>query len=212
MSDITVVELGRQPFQQVWELQRQLQQQLIAEAIGEHLLLCEHEPVITLGTSAKPHNILVDEQLLRQKGISLFKVERGGDVTYHGPGQIVAYPILNLNSRKRDIGWYLRELEDCVIKTLADFDIPAHGICGKTGVWINEKKKICSIGVRISRWRTMHGLALNVSEECLAGFSLINPCGFTDIEVSCMQKEAPHQAISVQGVAQIFLRHFKQAF
>lgn len=211
-QEIEILTLGLKPYAEVWELQRKLQKQLIAGETREHLLICEHYPVITLGTSAKTHNVLADQSVLQQQGVELFKIERGGDVTYHGPGQLVAYPILNLNIRKRDIGWYLRSLEQSVINCLSDFGLASQGICGKTGVWLSPEKKICSIGVRISRWCTMHGLALNVTEQSLKGFSLINPCGFTDIEVTCMQKELQGRQFSIGEVSSRFCHHFGQIF
>ena len=194
-----VLNLGLRPYTEVWELQKQLQSELIAGAGQETLIICEHTPVVTLGASAEEQNLLFPIPALNERGIEVIKVERGGDVTYHGPGQLVMYPIMDLRRRRQDVGWYIRSLEDVIIRTLAHFGITGMRVNGKPGVWTaaNEEggifhgRKIASIGVRISRWCTMHGMALNV-QGCEGGFSVINPCGFTGIEISTMKQEAGH--------------------
>jgi len=158
-----------------------------------------------LGRSAKPGNVLYSTEQLLAKGVSIFEVERGGDVTFHGPGQMVLYPIINLASRHRDVGWYMRTLEQIVVDALQPLGITGLQVPGRTGVWTHGAEtdiqinglgrdtgtpnaKIASIGVRISRWCTMHGLALNVADN-REGFALINPCGFCDIQVTSVEQE-----------------------
>lgn len=189
-------DLGKIDYQSAWDYQKKLQRGLIDGTGEETLLLCEHLPVITVGKSGKSDNILLSTEELKQKNVSLFEIERGGDVTYHGLGQIVGYPILNLNHYKRDVGWYLRKLEEIIIESLREFDIDAVRFPDRTGVWTRHtddgrflaERKIASIGVRLSRWCTMHGFSLNVM-NCSEGFALINPCGFTDIRVTSIEEE-----------------------
>lgn len=157
-----------------------------------YLLFCEHPHVFTLGKSGKEENILVDKSELEQGHISFYKINRGGDITYHGPGQIVGYPILDLEQYGLQIKEYIHKLEETIIQTLAHFKIPADRFPGATGVWIEtnnpqKTKKICAIGVKASRYITMHGFALNVKPD-LNFFEKINPCGFTDKGVISMEK------------------------
>ena len=192
-SALAIARLGRQPYQKVWELQRKLQTDLIAGCGQETLIVCEHAPVITLGRSGKRDNLLLPEAKLNELGIAVLDTERGGDVTFHGPGQLVAYPILDLRFRKRDVNWYIRSLEEVVILTLASFRIEGKRVNGRAGVWIDDQdnpqqpQKVACVGVRISRWCTMHGVALN-AWDCSRGFSLINPCGYRDIEVTSIEQ------------------------
>lgn len=157
-----------------------------------YLIFCEHLHVYTLGKSGEPENLLLDEAGLKEKQASYYKINRGGDITYHGPGQIVGYPILDLDNFFTDIHLYLRTLEEAVILTLADYGIPSGRYPGFTGVWLdadNDKaRKICALGVRCSRWVTMHGFALNVNTD-LDYFGNIVPCGIDDKAVTSMQKE-----------------------
>jgi len=218
-TSLKVLNLGLKPYSEVWELQKQLQQELISGTAQETLIICQHNPVITLGTSADSSNILVNEAILKEKSVELFKIERGGDVTFHGPGQLVAYPILNLNNHRRDVDWYLRTLEAVIIQTLKVFDIEGYRITGKTGVWIHphddtssdaqRERKIASIGVRLSRWCSMHGLALNI-KDCSAGFSLINPCGFNDIVSTSIEQEGiiANHALVETGLVSTFKELF----
>jgi len=219
MSTLEVIDLGLRSYSSVWDFQKARQQALIQKAVGPALIICEHNPVITLGRSAKPGNVLMAQQKLQELGVELFKVERGGDVTYHGPGQLVAYPVIDLSGHKRDIGWYLRSLEQVIITTLQSFDITGLRYPERTGVWTGDrgddkrdagKKKIASIGVRLSRWCTLHGLSLNIS-DCSEGFSLINPCGFQDIEVTSIQQESS-VTNDISSVASILVANFADAF
>ena len=216
--------LGRSPFEEVWQLQKDLHAQVVNHSGPEVLLLCEHFPIITMGTSARVENILAGSEALAAQGITCLKVERGGDVTYHGPGQLVGYPILDLRQRKRDVGWYMRSLEEVIIQTLADFHIESERVCGRTGVWtqVTENdnefrgKKIASMGIRISRWCTYHGFALNVTRECEGGFSHIHPCGMRDIAISSMEQELAQQIIgstlSISQVARVVIEKFFMVF
>ncbi|MEQ7798513.1 lipoyl(octanoyl) transferase LipB [Pedobacter sp. ASV1-7] len=157
-----------------------------------YLIFCEHPHVYTLGKSGKPENLLLDDQSLQEKEATYYKINRGGDITYHGPGQIVGYPILDLDNFFTDIHLYLRMLEEAVILTLADYGITAGRYPGFTGVWLdaeNEKaRKICAMGVRCSRWVTMHGFAFNVNTD-LDYFKNIVPCGIDDKDVTSMERE-----------------------
>ncbi len=208
--EIEVVELGLCPYKDAWELQKLLHQELISGRGSERIITCEHPPVITCGKSTKTGNLLIDESALSAKGFELFRIERGGDITCHEPGQLVVYPILDLNRRKRDVSWYMRLLEKIIIETLADFSVEANQISGKTGVWIDAHTKIASIGVRLSRWCSMHGLALNVCND-LTGFSLINPCGFTDIKMTSLSKELGRtgESVEVEDVRRKLLAHMQ---
>ncbi len=161
-----------------------------ADAIENVLLLCEHPHVITLGRNARRENLLVSEHVLRQKGVEFYESSRGGDITYHGPGQVVGYPILNLGAIRRDVVWYVRMLEEAMIRATAEFGITANRIAGKTGIWVqreNSEEKLGAIGVHISRWVTSHGLAYNVSTD-LRFFDLIVPCGITGCRATSLEK------------------------
>ncbi len=158
-----------------------------------YFLLCEHPPVYTLGKSGKIENLLINEASMQEKGIQFFKINRGGDITFHGPGQIVGYPIIDLEKLYTDIGRYLRELEEVIILTLAEYGIKGERSKGETGVWMEpgitgKERKICAMGVRCSRWITMHGFALNVNTN-LGYFGNIIPCGIVDKQVTSMEKE-----------------------
>ena len=180
-----------------------------------HLILVEHPPVYTLGKSGKRSHILWDDNMLQEKGISFFSINRGGDITYHGPGQCVGYPILDLNQFYTDIHRYLRDLEEVIIRTLADFGIESGRVDGLTGVWIDgshpdKARKICAMGIRASRWVTMHGWALNVNTN-LSHFEGIIPCGIDDKAVTSMQKELG-QSVSMEDVKAKLLTHFAITF
>src|SRR5207253_781752 len=157
-----------------------------ADAIEDLLLFCQHPHVITQGRNGKRENLLVSEHLLRQKGVEFFETSRGGDITYHGPGQIVGYPILNLGAIRRDVVWYVRMLEEAMIRATAEFGITAGREPGKTGVWV-QAGKLAAIGVHISRWVSSHGFAYNVSTD-LRNFDLIVPCGMADRQATSLEK------------------------
>lgn len=160
---------------------------------SDTLIVCSHPPVITIGRSGSIDNLLISAEQLRAEGIELFEIERGGDITYHGPEQVILYPIINLAIKRRDVGWYMRTLEEVVIKSLADFGVIGTRIEGKTGVWIVDKsgeapRKISSIGVRLSRWCSMHGVAVNIL-PCVQQFKFIHPCGMPGTVITSVFEE-----------------------
>jgi len=209
-----ILNLGLKPYREVWELQKTLQADLIAGQGAETILTCEHLPVITAGRSAVPQNLLTPPAKLKELGIDLVYVERGGDFTYHGPGQLVVYPILDLRMRRRDVAWYMRLLEEVIIKSLAWFELPAFRLKGQTGVWTqvvendrdSKARKIAALGVRISHWCTMHGFSLNVL-NCLDGFIHINPCGLQSSSVTSMQHEK-QKAFKLHEVRKVVIKNF----
>jgi lipoate-protein ligase B len=187
---LQIVDLGLLPYADAWELQKRAVAARKAGAIEDVLLFCEHPHVITLGRSGKRAHLLASEKVLRQKGVEYFETTRGGDITYHGPGQIVGYPILNLGTIKRDVVWYVRMLEEAMIRATAEFGIEGHREAGKTGIWVggdSEAEKLAAIGVHISRWVTSHGFAYNVATD-LRYFDLIVPCGIWDRKTTSLEK------------------------
>ncbi len=184
------VDLGLIPYAEAYALQKRI---VVARKLGlidDVLIFCEHPHVITQGRNGKREHLLASENVLRQKGVEFFETSRGGDVTYHGPGQIVAYPILNLGAIRRDVVWYVRQLEEAMIRTTAEFGIGAAREAGKTGVWVGQGKaseKLATIGIHISRWVTSHGLAYNVATD-LRNFDLIVPCGIADRKATSLEK------------------------
>jgi lipoyl(octanoyl) transferase len=199
MKELLVVELGVVEYGAAWELQRRVVAARKAGSIPDVLLLCEHPHVITLGRSGKIDHLRAPDELLRRMGVSFFETNRGGDITYHGPGQLVGYPILNLAEIRRDVAWYVRGLEEAMIRATSEFGIASHRVAGRTGVWVDvaaqkgadevqevkdvedvkeiqDEEKLAAIGVHISRWVTSHGFAYNVSTD-LRYFDLIVPCG-----------------------------------
>jgi lipoate-protein ligase B len=181
---IAVVRLGRSEYRGCWELQRCLQERRAAGDISDVLLLTEHNPVITLGTTANANHLLASADLLSREGIDVVVLDRGGDVTFHGPGQLVAYPVFDLTQLRPDLHWYLRQLEGLVIGGLAAFGVRASRVEGYTGVWVGEEK-ICAIGINVRRWITMHGFALNVNTD-LSFFRHIIPCGIAERGVTSL--------------------------
>lgn len=162
-------------------------------AASDTLIVCSHPPVITIGRSGSIDNLLISAEQLRAEGIELFEIERGGDITYHGPEQVILYPIINLAKKRRDVGWYMRTLEEVVIKTLSQFGVIGARIEGKTGVWIvptsgEPPRKISSIGVRLSRWCSMHGVAVNIL-PCVQQFKFIHPCGMPGTVITSVFEE-----------------------
>ena len=190
MTEALQVDLGLIGYAEAWELQKRVVAARKADAIEDVLLFCEHPHVITLGRSGKRENLLASEHVLRQKGVEFHASDRGGDVTYHGPGQIVGYPILNLGAIRRDVVWYVRMLEEAMIRATTEFGITAERVAGKTGIWVrvgSTEEKLAAIGVRISRWVTSHGFAYNVSTD-LRNFDLIVPCGIADRKATSLEK------------------------
>jgi lipoyl(octanoyl) transferase len=190
-----------------------LQEQLVAErqrgAIPDTLLLLEHDPVFTLGRNARRENLLLPEAELRARGFELFESGRGGDVTYHGPGQIVGYPILDLGPDRRDVHRYVRDLEETMIRSCAEFGVAAGRVAGRTGCWVGNEK-IGAIGVRIARWVTSHGFAFNVAGD-LRPFSLIVPCGIRDAGVTSLSRLLRRE-VAPTGVAAALARQLAAVF
>jgi lipoyl(octanoyl) transferase len=201
---IQVVDLGLIPYLDALALQRAAAAARLAGTIPDVLLLCEHPPVVTLGRSAKAGNLTTTPATLTARGVEVHEVERGGDVTFHGPGQLVGYPILDLAGYRKDLHWYLRQLERVLISALAHFDIPAEQRPGLTGVWTSGRK-IASIGVHARSWVTWHGFALNVTTD-LSYFDLMVPCGITGVEMTSIARERPDAAVELTQ------RHLVTAF
>ncbi|MGA2946746.1 MAG: lipoyl(octanoyl) transferase LipB [Candidatus Sulfotelmatobacter sp.] len=218
---ISVVQLGTVDYATGLRLQQELVDLRKAEKIGDVLLLLEHSPVITLGRNAKAANVIASTELLAQRGVELFECDRGGDVTFHGPGQIVGYPIFDLrgfatpDGKRKTLGAveFVRRLEEVLIRTCADFAIATNRIASLTGVWTNHEAaqaKIAAIGVHISRLVTSHGFALNVNPD-LSFFNLIIPCGITSKPVTSMQHELGH-SLDLNSVAESISRNFGTVF
>lgn len=218
---ISVVQLGTVDYATGLRLQQELVDLRKAEKIGDVLLLLEHSPVITLGRNAKAANVIASTELLAQRGVELFECDRGGDVTFHGPGQIVGYPIFDLrgfatpDGRRKTLGAveFVRRLEEVLIRTCADFAIATNRIASLTGVWTNHEAaqaKIAAIGVHIARFVTSHGFALNVNTD-LSFFNLIIPCGITSKPVTSMQHELGH-SLDLNSVAESISRNFGTVF
>jgi lipoyl(octanoyl) transferase len=207
MRKCCVRELGRIDYGQALELQQQLASQRKEGVVGDHLLLLEHPHVITLGRNGHMENLLASDEILGRAGISFYPTDRGGDVTYHGPGQLVGYPILDLRDWKRDVGAYVRAVEQSLIDTLAEFGIEAGRIPKLTGVWVGNRK-IAAIGVHLSRWVTSHGFALNVNTD-LSYFQYIVPCGLAKPVTSMAQLGV---RASLADVSQVFAAHFGRVF
>jgi lipoyl(octanoyl) transferase len=222
---VKFVDWGLIDYQEAWDRQELIFKNTIAvktdnrnngtgEETTNFLVFCEHPHVYTLGKSGHPENLLLDEQGLADKHASYYKINRGGDITYHGPGQLVGYPVLDLDNFFTDIHLYLRTLEEAIILTLADYGIAAGRYPGFTGVWLdadNDKaRKICAMGVRCSRWVTMHGFAFNVNSN-LDYFKNIIPCGIDDKDVTSLQRELGHE-VNIAEVKDVLKNHIESLF
>lgn len=229
MQKIYFRDMGIAEYGDAWQLQEEMMKVGLSvkslritdadsvrdEVISHHLLFCEHPHVYTLGKSGHMENLLVNDSRLAEMGATFFKTNRGGDITYHGPGQIVGYPILDLEQFFTDLGRYMRCLEEAIINTLAHYNIISGRLKGSTGVWLDAEdpakaRKICAMGVRCSRWMTMHGFALNVNTD-LRFFDYIVPCGIVDKQVTSMQKELG-RAVDEQEVKDILKSEFGKVF
>ena len=206
---VSVLNLGSKSYTEAWQLQHRLVKARQDGRIEDVLLLVEHPPVITLGRAASAAHILAASEELAEAGIEVHRVERGGDVTYHGPGQLVGYPILCLATYHIGASDYMHALEEVLVRTLHDFDVPAHRRDGAIGVWA-QGGKIGALGARIERGVTYHGFALNVATD-LAHFALIVPCGLTDTQVTSMEHEL-NRHVSMQSVCERLVQHFGDAF
>lgn len=222
MPSVAVHRLGILPYKDAWELQEKLFDAKINYKLHPEipletnkLLICEHPPVYTLGKSGSISHLLLNENELIQRNISFFRNNRGGDITFHGPGQLVLYPILDLDEFFTDLKKYMRFLEEVVIRTLLEYNIKGERLLGATGVWLDadepfKARKICAMGVRTSRWVTMHGLALNVNTN-LEYFKHIIPCGIADKSVTSLQNELGKE-VPLQEVSEKLVKHFAQVF
>ena len=225
-KNVVLQDLGLKDYKETWDFQEELFQETLAIKIKNrreetqaptpnHFLFVEHPHVYTLGKSGDIDNLLVDEKVLAEKGATFYKINRGGDITYHGPGQIVGYPILDLDNFFTDIHKYLRLLEEMVILTLDEYGLKAERSKGETGVWLDVDtpfaRKICAMGVRASRWVTMHGFALNVNAD-LGYFDLMIPCGIRGKAVTSLNVELGKKEVDMDEVKQKLLRHFEILF
>jgi lipoyl(octanoyl) transferase len=228
VNKVQVIDLGLTDYKQAWDYQESLFNKIVEDKISNrnllpenqtatsnYLIFCTHPHVYTLGKSGSDSNLLVNEAELKEKQATYYRINRGGDITYHGPGQIVAYPILDLDNFFTDIHKYLRFLEEIVILTLAEYGLSCGRSPGETGVWLDAEnpakaRKICAMGVRASRWVTMHGLALNVNTD-LTYFGNIIPCGIADKAVTSMHKELGYN-VSEKEVMEKLKKHFAAIF
>lgn len=221
-QELVVCHLGRVPYEPAWRLQEQVQERLVAakratppRTLPHVLLLLEHPHVYTLGKSGNAEHLLVSEERLKALDAAFHRIGRGGDVTYHGPGQLVGYPLLDLDRFFTDLGRYLRTLEEAVIRTCAEYGVTGTRVDGRTGVWVGPderglERKVCAMGVRCSRWVTMHGFALNVTTD-LDYFDHIVPCGIGDRGVTSLAEETG-DPVDVEAVRTPIVRHFADLF
>lgn len=221
-------DLGQKEYKEVWDYQESLLKSKVEQktqarnqsenpdyasaGITNDLIFVEHPLVYTLGKTGHEENVLISEEEREEKGIEYFHINRGGDITFHGPGQIVGYPIFDLEQFKPDLGWYLRNLEQVIIDTVAEYGIDAGRSAGETGVWINpdHSRKICAMGIRCSRWVTMHGFALNVNTE-MDYFNYIIPCGIQGKNATSIEKEVGHK-VNIKEVKSKLLKNFEKVF
>jgi lipoyl(octanoyl) transferase len=220
MNKVVLQDIGESSYKEVWDYQENLlQQSVVAKTSRQtpvnYLLFTEHHPVYTLGKNGKLENVLINEEQRLQRGVEYFHINRGGDITFHGPGQLVGYPIFDLDQFKTDLSWYLRSLEEVIILTIAEYGIKGERSKGETGVWIEPmnkgcERKICAMGIRCSRWITMHGFAFNVNTD-LSYFDDIIPCGIHDKKVTSLKKELGY-TISMAEVKQKVKNNFEKVF
>ncbi|NCI45918.1 lipoyl(octanoyl) transferase LipB [Sediminibacterium soli] len=231
LQEVFFEDMGRRAYKEVWDYQENLLKsntdiKAAARQSGteppplslptiHRLLFVEHNPVYTLGKNGKDAHVLINDAQREQKGISYFHINRGGDITFHGPGQIVGYPILDLEKFRTDLGWYLRSLEEVVILTMAEYGLKGERSPGETGVWLDphtkgKERKICAMGIKCSRWITMHGFAFNVNTD-LDYFNFIVPCGIQGKQVTSLQKELGRE-IPMQEVSEKLRKYFKEVF
>ncbi|MBK9328383.1 MAG: lipoyl(octanoyl) transferase LipB [Sphingobacteriales bacterium] len=225
MQKLQIIDVGLMKYADALAIQTHKFEELIDNKLrgqsnsdAHSLYLCEHHPVITLGKAANEQNVLLSEDFLNEKGVDVFHISRGGDVTFHGPGQITGYPILDLEYFSSDIKLYMRMLEEVMIQTIAEYGIAGYRIPDATGVWVDSKsddqtKKIAAFGVKTSRWVTMHGFALNVDMD-LSYFKYIHPCGFTDKGVTSIQHERKdgRNEINLNEVKRVLIAKFAEVF
>jgi lipoate-protein ligase B len=205
---LNVLDLGLCPYGKAWEIQKQLHSERLTGKIPDTLILVEHPHVYTLGKNADARHLIASQEFLKSRGIEVFQVDRGGDITYHGPGQLVGYPIFDLREYEKSIAWYVHTVEEVLIRMLAKFAIKAERVAGLTGIWIGDRK-IAAIGMRVSRWVTMHGFALNVTTD-LSLYNGIVPCGLATKGVTRMIDHNP--AVIMEAVKAAVIRQFVTQF
>jgi len=217
VNELLVADLGSVPYSAALELQRDLARRRITGEIAEDvLLLVEHPPVVTLGRTAKNANLLASPEFLSDRGVELFEVERGGDITFHGPGQLVGYPIIDLKRHRKDLHWYLRQVEQALIDAIAEFGLSGGRVEKYTGVWVGTNdavrpRKLASIGVHARDWVTWHGFALNVNTD-LSYFDLIVPCGISDVTMTSVAREAKLGSVDMAMAATAVTHAFGRVF
>lgn len=188
MPKIVIEDWSLIPFREAWSRQEAYVRDIQNGVRPSTLILCEHPPVLTIGREGGEHNVKIDPTLLSLQGIEMIPINRGGDITAHNPGQLIGYPLFNLSEFKEDLHWFLRSIEDIIMQVLEEYGIASGRVDGKTGVWIQEERKICAIGLHCSRWVTSHGFALNVNND-ISIFDWIIPCGIPDKEVTSISRE-----------------------
>ena len=203
--EVQILDLGQKPYKDVWNLQKKMQLKRMNGDIGDVLILVEHDPVYTLGKNANPDHLLQS----RDRSIDVFNIERGGDITFHGPGQLVGYPILDLSNYKKSVSWYMRSLEQLTIDVLEEFKISANRVEGLTGVWVGDEK-IAAQGVRLTKWITMHGFSININTD-LSFYDGIIPCGIFNRGVTSM-KEILNKTQKMEKVKSLVIDKFNQIF
>ena len=203
--ELQILDLGRKSYKEVWNLQKKMQLKRMNGEIGDVLILVEHDPVYTLGKNANPDHLLQS----RDRSIDVFNIERGGDITFHGPGQLVGYPILNLSNYKKSVSWYMRSLEQLTIEVLSEFKISAERVEGLTGVWVGDEK-IAAQGVRLTKWITMHGFSININTD-LSFYDGIIPCGIFNYGVTSMKKVL-NRTQKMEKVKSMVIDKFNQIF
>lgn len=219
-QDVNFRYLGQMPYKDAWDYQESLlkatvQAKMKGQPTTHYLLFVEHPPVYTLGKSGKMEHVLLGEAEREKEGIEFYQTNRGGDITFHGPDQVVGYPIFDLERMYTDIGRYLRELEEVIIRVMADYGLKGERSAGETGVWLDpgipgKERKICAMGVRCSRWVTMHGFALNVNTD-LHYFNHIIPCGIPNKQVTSLEKELGHP-LDMEEVREKLRKAFEEVF
>jgi lipoyl(octanoyl) transferase len=220
MNKVVLQDIGESRYKEVWDYQENLLRENVTAKIHgkrpvNYLLFTEHYPVYTLGKNGKTGNVLINEEERLKIGVEYFHINRGGDITFHGPGQLVGYPIFDLDQFKTDLSWYLRSLEEMIILTIAEYGLKGERSKGETGVWIEPlikgcERKICAMGIRCSRWITMHGFAFNVNTD-LSYFDHIVPCGIQDKKVTSLKKELGY-TIPMTDVKQKVKKNFEKVF
>jgi len=222
-KDVQFQDLGKRSYKEVWDYQEALLKDNVQKKAAEetrastinHLLFVEHQPVYTLGKSGYEENVLIGDEEMKERGIEYFHINRGGDITFHGLGQLVGYPILDLDKFRTDLGWYLRSLEEAIILTMADYGLKGERSKGETGVWLDpdiagRERKICAMGIKCSRWVTMHGFAFNVNTD-LSYFGYIVPCGIQNKQVTSLEKELGYE-VDFEMVKQKVRNNFEKVF